>query len=133
MELGLRMLGATELTVRGDRIGIPPPGMLDGASGQPGAYEVRRVDGTVQRLAYKQQGIRLDAGDVFVMRTSGGGGVGRPEDRPPERVLADVEDGRVTPEGARRDYGIVLDASGTLDAEATDRLRRERRAEVPGR
>lgn len=128
VEVGLRMLDAAELTVRGDRIGIPPPGTLGGASGRPGAYEVCRRDGRLDRLAYKQQGVRLDEGDVFVMRTSGGGGVGSPDARPAERVAADVADGRVTPDGARRDYGVVVDGAGSLDRDGTDRLRRERSA-----
>ena len=38
------------------------------------------------------------------MRTSGGGGLGPPEARARDAVLADVQSGRVTRERARRDY-----------------------------
>jgi hypothetical protein len=48
-------------------------------------------------------------------------------------VCEDVLDEYVTPEGARRDYGVVLRGSLEaldleVDVEATERLRRERRA-----
>jgi N-methylhydantoinase B len=69
----------------------------------------------------------MTTGDRFVMRTSGGGGLGRPEARDSERVLADVAAGRVTPEAARLVYGVVLDDDGeAVDVAATDQLRGER-------
>jgi N-methylhydantoinase B len=46
-------------------------------------------------------------GDVFVMRTSGGGGLGPPADRQPDLVRRDVLEGRVSAEGAERDYGVL--------------------------
>ncbi len=43
---------------------------------------------------------------------------------PPEAVLADVADGYVTIEGARRDYGVVIDRKTmAVDAKATAALR----------
>ena len=49
-------------------------------------------------------------GDRFIMRTSGGGGLGDPFERDPELVAADVAEGRVTVEGARDDYGVDIGA-----------------------
>jgi N-methylhydantoinase B len=43
------------------------------------------------------------------MQTGGGGGFGDARERDPARVAADVRDGYVTAEAARRDYGIVVD------------------------
>ncbi|MEV4297915.1 hydantoinase B/oxoprolinase family protein [Microbispora rosea] len=71
------------------------------------------------------------AGQVIRIRTTGGGGWGSPYDRPAEKVAADVRDGKVSPEGAREDYGVVLSVSheaGTadevvVDVEATEHLR----------
>jgi N-methylhydantoinase B len=66
------------------------------------------------------------SGGVVELRTGGGGGYGSPHERDPERVRLDVLDGYVTRSGAERDYGVVLSADGSVDAEATARLRAER-------
>ncbi|WP_432864235.1 hydantoinase B/oxoprolinase family protein [Microbispora rosea] len=71
------------------------------------------------------------AGQVIRIRTTGGGGWGSPYDRPAEKVAADVRDGKVSPEGAREDYGVVLSVSHeagaadevVVDVEATEHLR----------
>jgi len=112
VELALRMTGPAELSVRGDRIGLPPPGAQGGAPGGAGCFAVIRTDGTEELLRPKQQHIPLFAGDVFVMRTSGGGGLGDPTTRDPERVADDVRDGRVSPQAAGSVYGVDLDGSG---------------------
>jgi len=72
----------------------------------------------------KANALPLEAGDVVKTQTGGGGGWGDPWKRDPQRVVADVIDGYVTPEGAERDYGVVLRADLTLD-EAATRSRRE--------
>ena len=61
----------------------------------------------------------MDPGAEIVIGLPGGGGYGDPLEREPERVEADVAGGYVSPEAARRDYGVVLDAGGTVDAAAT--------------
>ncbi len=73
------------------------------------------------------------AGAVFRYLTNGGGGWGDPYARDPERVCRDVRDGYVSIEGARRDYGVVIegeperDPEGLrVDAAATARLRAAR-------
>jgi N-methylhydantoinase B len=65
----------------------------------------------------------VEPGDILHFNTWGGGGWGDPLKRPAEKVLADVERGLVTIEGARR-YGVVI-AAGRVDTGATDRLRTE--------
>jgi len=103
---------SAELSVRGDRIGLPPPGAQGGAPGGAGCFAVIRTDGTEELLRPKQQHIPLFAGAGFVMRTSGGGGLGDPTTRDPERVADDVRDGRVSPQAAGSVYGVDLDGSG---------------------
>ena len=61
--------------------------------------------------------------DAIRLELPGGGGFGDPRARDPHRVLEDVRDGMITAEEARRDYGVVIDAHGQLDAVATERLR----------
>jgi N-methylhydantoinase B len=75
----------------------------------------------------KAANVEIAAGERFVLRTSGGGGLGPPEHRDPERVLADVQAGRVSVDAAAREYAVALDASATsIDRAATERLREER-------
>ena len=62
-------------------------------------------------------------------QSQGGGCWGDPYDRDPAAVREDVLDEYVSVEGARRDYGVVVEpATLELDEEATralrDRLRR---------
>jgi N-methylhydantoinase B len=108
-EIVVELLDDAELTVRGDRIELPPPGAEGGRPGASGMYAVERADGRLQVLPPKAVGVRLARGDRFVMLTSGGGGLGPPQARSRALVAADVESGRVSPEGAARDYGVVAD------------------------
>jgi N-methylhydantoinase B len=127
VETVLEVLGDVRVTVRGDRMTLPPPGADGGRPGRPGAFLVERRDGDVEVLAPKQADVPLAAGDRLVVRTSGGGGLGRPSARAPQAVAADVAAGRVSVEGARRDYAVVLDG-GSLDTAATEQLRRTQAA-----
>ncbi len=56
--------------------------------------------------------LSLDAGTAFSVQGAGGGGYGDPSERSPGRIARDLEEGYVTPEGARRDYGVDPDATG---------------------
>jgi N-methylhydantoinase B len=74
----------------------------------------------VQGGSYNQ----LEAGEVLVNDTGGGGGYGNPLEREPARVAHDVRNGFVSVEAAARDYGVVVDASTfEVDRDATARLR----------
>ena len=48
------------------------------------------------------------AGQVVRVVTTGGGGWGDPLEREPELVLRDVVEGKVSPDAARDEYGVVL-------------------------
>jgi N-methylhydantoinase B len=66
----------------------------------------------------------LDAGEVLVNNTGGGGGYGNPFDREPERVANDVRNGFVSVDGAASDYGVAVDAETfEVDTATTERLR----------
>jgi N-methylhydantoinase B len=67
---------------------------------------------------------RLEAGEVLVNDTGGGGGFGDPFTREPESVARDVRNGFVSVQAAARDYGVVIEPDTfTVDAAATARLR----------
>jgi N-methylhydantoinase B len=111
VETEIELLVDTEIGVRGDRMLVPPPGAQGGGPGAAGGWTLRRRDGTVEHLAHRQAGVKALAGEVFVLRSSGGGGLGPASERPPEQVLADVRDGNVSREGATADYGVAPEAS----------------------
>src|SRR5207253_1428666 len=67
----------------------------------------------------------------FLLRPAGSGGYGPPWERPAERVADDVLDGYVTVEGALRDYGVAVDAAGTIDVAATAAARARLAAAPP--
>ena len=69
----------------------------------------------------------LPVGSVIRVETPSGGGYGDPLARDPERVLADTLAGKVSVEGAERDYGVVV-VDGRIDAVATERTRERRRS-----
>jgi N-methylhydantoinase B len=96
VEMAMRMTAPGELTVRGDRMLVAPRGVQGGESGRAGAFAVIRRDGTEEGLDPKQQHVALAEGDTFVLRTSGGGGLGPPRARDPEAVDEDRREGRVS-------------------------------------
>ncbi|WP_406831986.1 hydantoinase B/oxoprolinase family protein [Pedococcus sp. KACC 23699] len=76
----------------------------------------------------------IKAGQVVRIRTTGGGGWGDPLDRPYEDVERDLRWGKVSFEGARRDYGVVATGSKdepVVDVPASDALRAELRSARP--
>lgn len=81
VELAVETLTPAVVTVRGDRMRLPPPGRDGGEPGTAGFHAVERHGGAREELAPKQTGVALDAGDVLVVATSGGGGLGPAHDR----------------------------------------------------
>ena len=68
------------------------------------------------------------AGQVIRIRTTGGGGWGDPLDRPVDEVERDLRWGKVSFEGARRDYGVVASGTATRRSSTAARHRRAARA-----
>ncbi|MFC5627472.1 hydantoinase B/oxoprolinase family protein [Aliibacillus thermotolerans] len=52
--------------------------------------------------------VKVKSGDSFTRPSAGGGGLGDPLERDPQRVLEDVIDEYVSIERARKDYGVVI-------------------------
>jgi len=115
------------LSHRRDRFDFSPWGLAGGKSAPKCRTVLRRHDGRVEELPSKCLS-HLDEGDILEVYTTGGGGHGDPLDRSPERVLDDVLDGRVSPEAARREYGVVVDtAQRRVNEAATASLRSDLR------
>lgn len=91
-----------------------------------GHVEVIRVDGSHEEVAVNSV-LTLASGERFITRSAGGGAVGDPFARPPERVEEDVHEGYVSRKGARLEYGVVVDETLDLDLPATQSLRAQSR------
>nr|VFK57000.1 MAG: 5-oxoprolinase (ATP-hydrolysing) [Candidatus Kentron sp. TUN]VFK59856.1 MAG: 5-oxoprolinase (ATP-hydrolysing) [Candidatus Kentron sp. TUN]VFK64896.1 MAG: 5-oxoprolinase (ATP-hydrolysing) [Candidatus Kentron sp. TUN] len=74
----VRFLESMSAAVIANHRRIPPFGVADGAPGETGRSYVERADGKHEELASTQE-TRMEAGDVFVIETPGGGGWGGPE------------------------------------------------------
>ncbi|WP_378951334.1 hydantoinase B/oxoprolinase family protein [Mesorhizobium sp. ANAO-SY3R2] len=107
--------------------GLQHPATMGVAGGEPGlpsgfaimSRDVPLVDARgwaaladCTEIALPTADTRLDTDQMLVTSSQGGGGYGDPLERDPAAVAADVLDELVSPEGARRDYGVVLRVSG---------------------
>lgn len=81
--------------------------LAGGREGSPNYVEVIRRGGCVERHAVVTA-LEVNEGDVIRIHTGSGGGYGDPRRRPRELVLADLRDGYVDEETARRVYGVAL-------------------------
>ncbi|MEU6422908.1 hydantoinase B/oxoprolinase family protein [Streptomyces spiralis] len=125
-----RLLADADITTRGDRLRNGPPGRDGGDPGRTGGFYRLTADGREVRLASKTNNERFLAGEAFVVETTGGGGIGRPEERPVEEVLADLAAGKVTRQAAEEVYGLVWNGED-VDLSATEQHRAGRRAAAP--
>lgn len=115
-------------SLNGDRAATRPYGLFGGQPGASASCKIRRREGAVERIApetMKAQRIVLRPGDVVVIEGTSGGGYGNPLERGAELVARDVLDGLLSVGRARSEYGVVLDAGGTVDPDATAALRQE--------
>ncbi len=66
----------------------------------------------------------MKKGDIFVVRTPGGGGYGDPLERDPKAVLQDVVNELVSSSSAQQDYGVIINSeTKEVNWEATRKLR----------
>ena len=104
--------------------------------GHPGARArkiLERGDGSQEIVGNKVEDVSVKAGDLLHFITWGGGGWGDPLERDLELVSLEIRQGLVTADGAK-DYGVVADAGGNVDASETEALRarmRSDRGELP--
>jgi N-methylhydantoinase A/oxoprolinase/acetone carboxylase beta subunit/N-methylhydantoinase B/oxoprolinase/acetone carboxylase alpha subunit len=93
-----------QLTCRGGKHTIPPAGVDGGKPGALGSLVLNAGTPGEKVLPSRFSGVRLMRGDRLRMERAGGGGLGSPNVRPFEAILADVLDGYVSREAAVRDY-----------------------------
>jgi N-methylhydantoinase B len=124
-EKHIRMLRDADFMAIADRSILACWGVRGGRAGR--SFEVViDPDGPAERVVdalADQEPVR--AGEVIRIRTTGGGGWGDPLDRPYDEVVRDLRWGKVSVEGARRDYGVVIGEDSTVDVAASEILRAE--------
>jgi N-methylhydantoinase B len=123
LRIGYRFLEPGEISIHDDRWLTYPWGVNGGEPGARSKKTLVRNDGTQQLLGSKLDHVKVNAGDLLLADTWGGGGCGDPLERDTSKVLFDVEAGLVSIDGAKR-YGVVVRADQTLDEAATNSLRR---------
>lgn len=124
IRVGYRLLADGEISIHDDRWLTYPWGVNGGDPGMRSRKELVKANGERRVLPSKCDHIRVKKGDLVIFDTWGGGGWGNPLERAPTAVATDVIKGLISVEGARR-YGVVLDAAGQVDAQATAELRRQ--------
>ena len=111
------------LSVLAERTEIPPWGLYRGKAGAKGEYYIIKPDGRRVKLRSKCT-VKIEEGDIFVVRTPGGGGYGNPLERTPELVHRDVLDGLISLESAEKEYGVVINpVTMEIDWRLTEQLR----------
>ncbi|MFG2196074.1 hydantoinase B/oxoprolinase family protein [Streptomyces sp. NPDC048639] len=100
----------------------PMAGARGGHSGAPSAQFKRDRDGTLHEVDICGP-VRVEEGETLVARTSGGGGYGPPDARPPEEVARDVREQWISEQRAWEVYRVALDARQHPDTAATALLR----------
>jgi N-methylhydantoinase B len=119
--------------VTADRVRLGCYGLNGGKAGQPFCVTVDAT-GTGRDLGGLVDGEPVLAGQIVRVVTTGGGGWGDPLDRETDLVQRDVVEGKISPEAAHSDYGVVLSGNGTVDTKATANLRetiRSKRDRMP--
>jgi N-methylhydantoinase B len=122
--------GSAEVVTFGDGQQNPPHGVLGGTPGIGGGQYVENDASGERRYVSSTGHYEVHKGEIRVGVSTGGGGYGRPIDRPVERVRRDVRDEMITRETAYELHGVVLsdDWDPVVDEQATA----ARRAELEG-
>jgi N-methylhydantoinase B len=107
IDVHLRVLEDARVTNVLERTKNPPLGLFGGGAARANHVLIRRTDGTVERHG-KSTAVFVEQGCVWELHTGGGGGYGPPQERDPEAVRDDLEDGYVTLDHARRHYPHAL-------------------------
>lgn len=109
-----RFLCRGEFSLHDDRWFTKPWGIRGGKPGSRSRkilyrFSKSRENPPVEILPSKCDHIRVDPDDLLEWVTWGGGGLGDPLTRPAEKVALEIRRKLVTIDGARNNYGVVVD------------------------
>jgi N-methylhydantoinase B len=124
-EQRVRVLSDIMFNAQIERVECRPWGLFGGLSALGNVVAIQRKG--KDEVVYPSGKVfaqMLKAGDVWTLKSGGGGGFGSPLQRGLEQVENDIVNGYVTPEAAQQLYGAVFDRRrGRIDQAASRRLR----------
>ncbi|GAB3301572.1 hydantoinase B/oxoprolinase family protein [Epidermidibacterium keratini] len=132
-EKHIRMLKDANFMSIADRSILSCWGVKGGKAGRPFRITIDPDGPNERNVDALSDSEPVKAGEVIRIRTTGGGGWGDPLERPTDEVLRDVVWGKVSIDGARDDYGVVVTGSEdeyAVDDAATQKLRASQRREA---
>ncbi len=116
----------TRVVTFGDGDQEPAFGARGGKCGTLNTIKLIYPDGKEYLTTTKDLIEGVGKGTIFFQQAGGGGGYGNPLKRPAEKVLKDVENGVITADKARSDYGVSIDPENMVINETeTLNLRRQ--------
>jgi N-methylhydantoinase B len=104
----------TTVNLRMDRFKFASPGVFGAKPAKASKAVLNPGQADERALTSKIAGLRFKRDELLSVEFAGGGGLGNPLEREPERVREDVLRHYVSIEAARADYGVVLNPK-TLD------------------
>ncbi len=110
------------MQLRADRYAHPPYGLFGGGPAASSRNWLAEQAGEAFTLLDSKVTRNVFRGAVIRHEQAGGGGYGDPLERDPQRVLADVLDGKVSVDYARSGFSVVV-REGQVDEAATAALR----------
>ena len=132
-EKHIRMLKDANFMSIADRSILSCWGVKGGKAGRPFRITIDPDGPNERNVDALSDSEPVKAGEIIRIRTTGGGGWGDPLDRPTDEVLRDVVWGKVSLDGARDDYGVIVTGGEdeyAADEAGTEALRAERRAQA---
>jgi N-methylhydantoinase B len=123
VEMCMQALSPMSITSRVDRMHCQPWGLEGGEAAMGNKVRIRRGDTWEPEPENAKVLGRLRRDDAFLAQSGGGGGFGDPLERDIDLVANDVRQEYVSASIARDTYGVVLDANGRPDRDATEELR----------
>jgi len=103
---------------------VAPEGMFGGKKPKPNSVVMHRADGRIEKLDVGTFSNHY-AGDIMECHFMAAGGFGDPFERDIEKVREDVSNEVVSIEGAKKDYGIIINpVTLQVDYKATEELRK---------
>lgn len=114
LDLHFQMLEDSWVTAALERTNNAPWGLEGGLPARPNGGALRAADGS-RREFKKATRLKVSKGATLELRCGGGGGYGPPSERDPQAVRADLREGYITAEFARRHYPHALEAEPGSD------------------
>ncbi|MFT8358840.1 hydantoinase B/oxoprolinase family protein [Bifidobacterium aquikefiri] len=104
----LRFTEDSTVTIVADRDISKPYGLFGGSSGANAVFELTDAEGKRCLLSSKTASMHVAAGSELRIGCAAGGGYGNPKDRSLNQIQRDIDDGYISPNYARREYGINI-------------------------